>query len=62
MAFDPLAFVISGIYDTVLTPASWPQALRLVAEALDAVGAAYIVSNKSTGAVECASFWGPSVE
>jgi hypothetical protein len=34
----------------------------LLAEAAGAVGAAYIISNKWTGEVDWASFWGPSVE
>jgi hypothetical protein len=62
MSSDPFTRVISSIYDTVLAPDLWAQALQQTAEALGGVGAAYIVSNKRTRQVDWASFWGPSVE
>jgi hypothetical protein len=60
--FDVGSRVISAIYDTALAPDSWPEALRQVTQALGAVGAAYILTNKWSGLVEWASFSGPSVE
>src|SRR5260370_17122681 len=62
MSSDPFTRVIASIYGTVLAPNLWPQALQQMAEALGGVGAAYIVSNKRTGQVDWASFWGASVE
>lgn len=44
----------------MLAPEAWPEALGGVTEALGAVGAAYILSNKSSGEVEWASFPGPA--
>jgi PAS domain-containing protein len=60
--FDASSRVISAIYDTALSPASWPEALRQVMQALGTFGAAYILTNKWSGLVEWASFSGPSVE
>jgi hypothetical protein len=56
--FDASARVISAIYDTALAPASWPEALRQVTQALGAVGAADILTNEWSGLVEWAIFRG----
>lgn len=54
--------VITSIYGAVASPNAWPSALSSVAEALDAVGAGYIIRSKQSGRVEWACFSGPSAE
>jgi len=53
---------IANIYDAAASPDLWPKALNSLAEALDAIGAAYILHSKRTGRVEWAWFSGPSAE
>ena len=44
------------------TPDCGPRVLQSLAEAVGAIGAAYIVRNARTGRVDWANFLGPSAE
>jgi DNA-binding CsgD family transcriptional regulator/PAS domain-containing protein len=59
---DRLAVLHARLSEAAVDPAAWPAALEAVAGALGAVGAAYILSDNSTGRVEWASFVGPSAD
>lgn len=54
--------IVSTLYDAALEPRLWPAALQSVAEALGAVGAAYVVQDKRTDRVGWISVSGPCVE
>jgi PAS domain-containing protein len=56
------ARIVSSVFDAALTPELWPAALGAITEAVDAIGAAYIVRNKETARTEWISLSGPSVE
>jgi hypothetical protein len=62
MNCERLQRILPSIYDAALKPELRPRTLWLLGETAGAVGAAYIISNKWTGEVDWASFWGPSVE
>lgn len=53
---------ISRLQDVVASREAWPDALKALTEAAGVVGAALIISNKSTGSVEDACFVGLSAE
>ena len=51
-----------GICDAALAPSAWSRVLPQLTEYLGAAGAAYILTNKGTGQVECIALSGPSIE
>jgi DNA-binding CsgD family transcriptional regulator len=60
MSTDVFEHIESSVYDAALDPDRWPAALQSLIGALDAIGAALIARNNLTGAVDWASFVGPS--
>jgi len=54
--------LVSKLHDAAASRQAWPDALRALTEVAGAAGAALIISNKSTGAVEQACFVGLSAE
>jgi DNA-binding CsgD family transcriptional regulator len=53
------ARVISGVYDAVLAPEQWPNALRGLSASMGAAGAAFIIRNKRRNLIDWACFVGP---
>ncbi len=62
MPADPFGSIIPRIQDAALDPRLWTGVLQSLAEAVGAIGAAYIVRNARTGRVDWANFLGPSAE
>jgi hypothetical protein len=54
--------LISTFHDAAISPEAWPRALKALTEATGVAGAALIISNKNTGTVEEAYFYGLSAE
>lgn len=50
---------VARLYDAAQSPDDWPDALRSVAEATGAVGAAYLIGDKRTGLFDWISIAGP---
>jgi hypothetical protein len=57
-----MSTLVSALQDAAASGETWPDALRALTEAAGAAGAALIISNKSTGNVEEACFFGLSAE
>jgi hypothetical protein len=53
-----ISSLVSTFHDAALSPEAWPRALKALADACGAAGAALIVSSKSTGNVDDACFSG----
>lgn len=53
------ANTIAKIYDAAIEPSLWPQALAMVAQTLDVLGAAYFVIDKRHRNLKSTSFAGP---
>jgi hypothetical protein len=60
MAYLGSTGVVSGAFESPLSPESWPLALEAVAESAGAIGAAYIVRSKQTAGVEWIRLSAPS--
>lgn len=60
MSYSGSTGLVSRVFDAAVSPESWPLALKAVAEAAGAIGAAYIVRNKESAGVEWLSLSGPS--
>jgi DNA-binding CsgD family transcriptional regulator len=58
MRSEPLAGIVSRLYDAALAPDGWTAVLQSLADVAGTLGAAYILSNKQTGRVEWASIAG----
>jgi len=52
--------MMAGLHDAVLDPREWPVVLRSLVETLGVAGAAYFVRDNRSGAIEWASFFGPT--
>ena len=52
--------LVSTFHDAAVAPEAWPEALKALTDAAGVAGAALIVSNKSTGNVDEAYFFGLS--
>src|SRR3977135_2126710 len=52
--------LVSTFHDAAVSPEAWPQALKALTDAIGVAGAALIISDKSTGNVDEASFSGLS--
>ncbi len=53
---------LSALYEAAKVPAQWPTALQDVAAAVGGIGAAQVIFNKHTGAVEWVTITGPCAE
>ncbi|MET4624253.1 hypothetical protein ABIB83_001264 [Bradyrhizobium sp. I1.8.5] len=57
-----MSTLVSALQDAAASREAWPDALKALTEAAGVAGAALIISNKSTGNVEDACFFGLSAE
>ncbi len=57
-----MSTLVSALQDAAASREAWPDALKALTEAAGVAGAALIISNKSTGNVEEACFFGLSAE
>jgi hypothetical protein len=55
-----MSSLVSAIHDAAVSPEAWPQALEALTDAMGVAGAALIISNKHTGNVDEACFYGLS--
>src|SRR5687768_9514908 len=53
---------LAALYDAAKIPAQWPAALQGIAAAVGGIGAAQVIFNKPTGAVEWVTITGPCAE
>jgi hypothetical protein len=57
-----MSTLVSAFQDAPASPEAWPDVLKALTEAAGVAGAALIISNKNTGNVEEACFFGLSAE
>ena len=57
-----MSTLVSALQDAAASREAWPDTLKALTEAAGVAGAALIISNKSTGNVEEACFFGLSAE
>jgi DNA-binding CsgD family transcriptional regulator len=62
MTADPLGGIIARIQDAALDPRLWTSVLQSIADAIGAVGAAYIIRSAHTGRIDWANFLGPTAQ
>jgi DNA-binding CsgD family transcriptional regulator/PAS domain-containing protein len=53
---------LAALYDAAKVPSQWPAALQGIAAAVGGIGAAQVIFNKPTGAVEWVTITGPCAE
>jgi hypothetical protein len=57
-----MSTLVSALQDAAASREAWPDALKALTDAAGVAGAALIISNKNTGNVEAACFFGLSAE
>lgn len=62
MSIRQAAHAVAQLYDAAQSPDQWPDALRSVAEATGAIGAAYLINDKRSGLLDWISVAGPLTE